>query len=151
MTDKKISLQDASRTKYQCQIHWQINQRCNFNCPYCFRRLPDDDGKNENPDCGKYSPEHIARKFDQTDSVWRIYMTGGEPLLYPHFVELAKALTRRHYIAISTNLSTANAYDLAEAVETERLTSIKANLHILQRENTPDGPKDFFRKFLYLL
>jgi len=76
-------------------------------------------------------------------------MTGGEPLLYPGYVELAKALTRGHYISVSTNLSTPNAYELAEAVESERVHSINANVHILEREKNKDGMKEYLRKFLH--
>ena len=125
-----------------------MNRRCNFNCAYCFRRLPDEDRQTEDPACGKYSAEHIAQRFDKTGKVWQIYMTGGEPLLYPGFVELAKALTHRHYLSVSTNLSTANANELAEAVEVERIL-IRANVHILEREKSKDGLKEFLRKFLH--
>jgi len=129
-------------------MHWRMNRRCNFNCAYCFRDLPDEDRQTENPACGKYSAEHIAQRFDETGKVWRIYMTGGEPLLYTGFVELAKALTRRHCISVSTNLSTANAYELAEEVESERIVPIKANLHISEREKSKNGLKEYLEKFL---
>jgi len=130
-------------------MHWQMNRLCNLNCEYCFRNSLDEDKKTEDPSCGRYGAEHITQRFDETGKVWSIYMTGGEPLLYPGFVELAKALTRRHYISVSTNLSTANAYELAETIEREHIGSIIANVHILEREKRKDGLKEYLRKFLY--
>lgn len=136
-------------TKSDCYMHWQINRLCNYECPYCFREWADESSRTEDPACGKYSVEHISQRFDETGKVWRIYMTGGEPLLYPGFVELAKALTRVHYISVSTNLSTPNAYEFAEAVESERVHSVYANVHILEREKRREGMKEYLQKFLH--
>ena len=136
-------------SKSDCYMHWWMNRRCNFDCAYCFRESADDDRRIEDPACGRYSAGHISQRFHETGNVWRIYMTGGEPLLYPGFVELARELTRRNYISVSTNLSTANAYELAETVERDRVFSISANVHILEREKIKDGIEEFLRKFLY--
>jgi MoaA/NifB/PqqE/SkfB family radical SAM enzyme len=76
-------------------------------------------------------------------------MTGGEPFLYPGFVELARLLTRAHYISVSTNLSTPNAYDFADAVEPDRVALINANLHILEREKSVNGVRKYLQKFLF--
>ena len=129
-------------------MHWHMNRRCNFNCEYCFRGQDDGDRSIEDPACARYDAEHISRSFDRTGRVWQIYMTGGEPLLYPGFVELAEALTRKHYISVSTNLSTPNAYELADAVEPARVGLIHANLHILERSKTSGSQEEFLRKFL---
>ena len=75
-------------------------------------------------------------------------MTGGEPMLYPNFVSLAGLLTRGHYISLSTNLSTANAYEFADTVAGNRVISIRANIHILEREKIKDGVKEYFANFI---
>jgi MoaA/NifB/PqqE/SkfB family radical SAM enzyme len=141
--------QEEIQAKPQFDMFWRMNRRCNFNCEYCFQQSMDEERRAEDPECGKYSAEHIAQRFGETGKVWLIRMTGGEPLLYPGFVELAKALTRGHYISVNTNLSTPNAYELADAVETKRIFSINATLHILEREKSKDGMKEYLRKFLY--
>jgi len=149
MVEKEQAGNEEIQAKSECEMLWRINRRCNFNCVYCFRQGEDKDRELEDPACGRYSAEDIARRFDETGKVWRILMTGGEPLLYPGFVELAKALTRGHYISVSTNLSTPNAYELADAVDSERVISISASIHILEREKSRDGVKEYLRKFLY--
>ncbi len=149
MAEKRQSEQEEIKTNSEHNMHWWMNRRCNFNCVYCFRKLGDGYGQTEEPASGKYSAEHIAERFDETGKVWHIYMTGGEPFLYPEFVKLAKELTRGHYISVSTNLSTSNAYELAEVVNSERVHRINANLHILEREKIKDGVKEYLRKFIY--
>jgi MoaA/NifB/PqqE/SkfB family radical SAM enzyme len=148
MVEQKQAGHEEIPAKPDCEMLWRMNRRCNFNCVYCFRSV-DEDKRTEDPACGKYSAEHIAKRFDETGKVWRIFMTGGEPLLYPGFVELAKALTRGHYISMNTNLSTPNAYELADAVESKRVHTINADIHILEREKSRDGVREYLRKFLH--
>ena len=76
-------------------------------------------------------------------------MTGGEPLMYPGFLALATLLTRSHYISVSTNLSTPNAYDFADTVKPDRVAWINANLHILEREKSVNGAREYLRKLLF--
>ena len=133
----------------ECRMYWQINRQCNFNCAYCFRESAEENQQAEDPARDTYSPEHMAGCFDQTGKVWSIYVTGGEPLLYPNFVELVQALAHQHYISISTNLSTTNAYHLADTVASNRLCRIMANAHIEQRERLKNGLTEYLRKFLY--
>jgi len=111
---------------------WKVNQRCNFRCEYCFSA-----GVNpyrEHPACGRYSPGHIAREFDRTGRSWWIFMTGGEPFLYPDFVELCRELSRNHFLTIYTNLSTTNALRFAEVIDPGRVRAINASLHVTERE-----------------
>jgi MoaA/NifB/PqqE/SkfB family radical SAM enzyme len=111
---------------------WKVNQRCNFRCEYCFSA-----GINpyrEHPGCGRYSPQHIAQSFDRTGRSWWISMTGGEPFLYPGFVQLCRELTRNHFLTIFTNLSTTNVLQFAESIDPRRVYSLNASLHIVERE-----------------
>ena len=138
------------------QVQWRLNERCNFRCAYCFREGRDQHRADEHPDCGKYSPEHIARSFDSvfapktflrqsgaktpgrknvaTGKTWRIRLTGGEPFLYPGFIALAQALTRRHRLAVNTNLSAPAVRDFAEQIAPARIHSINATLHFHEVE-----------------
>ena len=141
--------QQNGQRNFGCRLYWFMTRRCNFNCPYCFRESGSEKGMTSDSDCGKYGSEHIARRFDETGKVWHIYMTGGEPLLYPNFVSLAELLTRGHYISLSTNLSTANAFEFADNIKSGRVIFIMANIHVLERDKIKDGIKEYLRKFLY--
>lgn len=135
----------STESKYD--VAWVMNRRCNFNCEYCFGFARDK--LTEDPACARYSPSHIAQRFDETGEPWRILLSGGEPFMYPGFLELAGLLTRRHYIDVNTNLSTPNTYEFADAVKPDRVGKIHAGLHILEREKSPNGVRDYLRKFLF--
>jgi MoaA/NifB/PqqE/SkfB family radical SAM enzyme len=135
------------------QIFWHTNKLCNFRCEYCFGRgkwlrgqLP----ATEHPAVGRYSPQHIARCFDNTGSSWKIILAGGECFLYPQFVEMVQELTDNHYVAVSTNLSTSNVYEFADAIPPERVLAIGAALHITERESRSGGVGEFIKKVLLL-
>jgi len=69
---------------------WKTNRRCNLRCDYCFSSGTD--LAVEDPLCGKFSPDHIARRFDDTGQSWLIILTGGEPFLYPDVLGLCREL-----------------------------------------------------------
>jgi MoaA/NifB/PqqE/SkfB family radical SAM enzyme len=128
-------------------MSWMLNQRCNFTCEYCF--YAKEFLAVENPKVGKNSPEHIAKQFDETGQEWYIYLNGGEPFLYPKFIDLCEQLTRNHYLSINTNLSTSNCLDFAEHINPEKIYSIEASLHIQEREQR-NGLKKYLKNFLKL-
>ena len=126
-------------------MSWMINQRCNFTCEYCF--YTKEFLAVENPKVGKNSPEHIARRFDETGQEWYIYLNGGEPFLYPKFIELCEHLTQKHYLSINTNISTSNCIQFADRINPKKIYSIEASLHIEERENR-NGLKRYLKNFL---
>lgn len=92
-----MSKEDAKIT-----LGWDLCYTCNYRCPYC---------------CvwEKYSEDNLFLEVKQWGEVWdriysrygscHIYMSGGEPSVYPNFYELVKRLIQRHSVEICTNLS----------------------------------------------
>lgn len=75
------------------EIHWAITGRCNMNCPHCFMEAPR--GR-----YGEVTPEQARRavaQFDKAGAV-RVSLTGGEPLLHPHFREIVDEICGRGLI-----------------------------------------------------
>ncbi len=142
----RASLEVVGAPEYM--MGWHLNNLCNFQCEYCF--CSKDTLSREHPDCGKYSQQHIAKCFDDTGKMWRIHMSGGETFLYPRFVELAEVLTEKHYISINTNLSTPNVYEFADVIPPEKVLTINAALHIMERNKRKGGQEKYIDKFLYL-
>ncbi len=145
-----MSVQPGPAQSPEYELLWRLNQRCNYRCEYCFRDGVDDYRSAEHPDCGKYPPEHIAGAFDSTGKRWRIHMTGGEPFLYPGFVELAAALTQNHRISVNTNLSTSNVYTFGEVVPPGRVHSINATVHLEELTRRESGVDGYVDRFLFL-
>jgi MoaA/NifB/PqqE/SkfB family radical SAM enzyme len=77
-------------------------------------------------------------------------MTGGEPLLYPRFVELASLLAHRHQLSINTNLSTDNVHEFASSVPVRGVYVINATAHIQEQEKRGEGLRRFIDRALFL-
>ena len=124
---------------------WRVNSYCNYDCGYCFGRTVNKKKLwRGNPDLQK-----ILSSFDRSGLTWFILLTGGEPFFHPHFIELCQGLTRKHLIALNTNLSHRKVYDFADQIDAQRVRWIHCSVHIkeLQRLKLID---EFIRKFKYV-
>src|SRR3989338_4046204 len=88
------------------RLTWNIHYDCNYRCPYCFF-----EGQ-----WIEYKKRNIYFSVDEWMHCWEkvydrygrcfILITGGEPFMYPNFIELVERLSQVHYpINVSTNAS----------------------------------------------
>ncbi len=84
---------------------WDIHYKCNFRCPYCwfYTKWPDEGRRNIYLSPDEWM-KHWRRVYDKYGSI-RIEITGGEPFIYPNFIELIKRLSSIHRVKITTNMS----------------------------------------------
>jgi MoaA/NifB/PqqE/SkfB family radical SAM enzyme len=119
---------------YDFEFDWKLLNTCNYRCPYCF-----------------FPPEELGEKLKTYATVeeWRdafaalrltcmLHITGGEPTLYPNFVDLCAALTGRHYISLNTNLTHRSLAAFAQTVDPARVSFINASFHLEEREQRSD-------------
>lgn len=88
------------------EFHWLIHDTCNYHCPYCPRS-----GGNRAPGPRKDN----TRTAETWTAAWRrlraaygrcrVYITGGEPTLFPGFTGLVGELAGIHSVVFDTNLS----------------------------------------------
>lgn len=125
------------------EINWLINDYCNFNCVYCYP------GSKKNEFIGIRDVNKIVDGFKRTGMRWLIYISGGEPFLYPNFLELCQKLTEDHIISINSNITHSDVYRFADHVNPENVRCVHCSLHIVERErlNLVD---DFINKYKYL-
>jgi MoaA/NifB/PqqE/SkfB family radical SAM enzyme len=128
--------------KQKARCTWHLNRNCNFNCEYCYVRH----FKKDEPGHGV---ETDVKAFKSNNIDWQeISMSGGEPFIYPQFVELCKELTKFSKIIVTTNCSTKNVFDFADKIDPKKVTEIHCSVHIGQRpKNKYD---DMIDKILYL-
>ncbi len=116
--------------KYDVEADWTLLTACNYRCAYCFYSP----GKLSVPLQAHASAKQWAEGFDATGRTWLIHMTGGEPTIYPGFVDLCRNLSRNHFLSFNTNLAGNCCEAFAETIDPQRVSFIHAALHYEERE-----------------
>lgn len=111
------------------EAKWHMTMRCDFRCPYCFCMSAWADPGDEFSDI-----DRIVEGFDLLDRTCYINMTGGEPFIFPDFIELCKRLTERHYIGINTNLSSPLVHRFAQEIDPSRVLLINGSVNLRERQ-----------------
>jgi len=132
--------------KYDITAIWHLNKFCNFRCKYCFLSLEElkNPANNGSGDISK-----VIDFFDGSNLKWRVHMCGGEPFLYPKFVELCAGLTKKHYISMNTNLTSSLIGDFVKKIDPRRVRFLSCSLHISTREKL-NLKEAFIKKFKLL-
>jgi hypothetical protein len=111
------------------KFSWDIHYKCNFRCPYCwFYREWANLGKRSlylSPDEWMIHWKKIYDKYGEV----KIEIVGGEPFIYPSFIELVKKLSSIHLVKVTTNLS-GDIERFAKEINPERV-DLDLNFHIL--------------------
>ncbi len=116
-------------------IIWNMTRKCNFRCEYCY--FPHDNS----PVTRTLPVDRITDFLDATGRTWTVGMTGGEPFIYPGFVDICDALTQRHRIGVDTNLSVSSKVrEFARRIDPARVQDLYVALHIQERERIKGVP-----------
>jgi MoaA/NifB/PqqE/SkfB family radical SAM enzyme len=90
-------------------------------------------------------PVQVREFFDGTDKRWKLYLSGGEPFIYPKYIELLKELTKKHIIVVYTNLSV-SVDQLIKEINPEKVDFIYASLHLGERRKMDLSVEEFIEK-----
>lgn len=108
---------------YKNHVQWSITGRCNYNCRHCFMSAPDYHGED-------LTMEQCIRILDELAAcgIRMVSLTGGEPLVSPHFYDILDEIRKRGII-----LST--IYTNGKLVDDELLDELESrgmhpNFHI---------------------
>lgn len=122
-------------TNSQIYFIWDIHYKCNFRCPYCwfYRNWEKMEKQNVYLSVADWMV-HWKRIYDKYGQV-RVEITGGEPFLYPNFIELIRSLSSLHKVKITTNMS-GDVENFARVIDPERV-KLDMNFHILFSDLEP--------------
>lgn len=132
-------------SRYDIEADWILASTCQFRCEYCFW--------DKEALAAKLSPpagvRDLSSFFDSTSLTWLLHLTGGEPFIYPHFIELCQLLTEKHYISVNSNIDSPRVKRFAEVVNPARVDFINCGVHVQQRIER-DNADRFIANFLTL-
>jgi len=133
-----------------CFASWFLTEKCNFDCSYCSIVNPPKYKKilggvkkfiksklKSSSDYNLYEElDNVIQRFLGTGEKITFGFTGGEPLIYPHFIDICRRIAEydNFKISLDTNLSTNNIHRFIDAVPPEKVEYIYAALHVLERE-----------------
>jgi len=117
---------------YDAWLHLVISYQCNLECNYCIVEKV----KSSEIYTKTYNINISALKNTLNDSnkIYRINFTGGEPFLAPNIVEAFIELTKKHFISFNTNLTSKKVKEFSEKINPERVLNILASCHIKELE-----------------
>lgn len=121
---------------------WDISYKCNYKCAYCRVDTWRETRYISVPEWGK-----IWDKIYDNYGSTHMRFSGGEPFIYPDFMELLGVLGEKHTLNVTTNLS----FDAGELVKRAGHIAEKAQL-VISSSYHPEYHKlqDFIDKVLYL-
>jgi len=76
----------------------------------------------------------LMRTLDASKKVFKITFTGGEPFLVPNFIDVCKAITKKHYIALFSNLTSPDIKTFSDTIDPRNVLEIYGSLHIQELE-----------------
>ena len=147
-------------TKKRYFVSWHMLSKCNFSCIYCYYAVPIPGTKTYKPSKtsnsifkrlivilkpvfkqqkkpikSKEFTRRLIESLKKINKDWIIGITGGEPFLYPEFVDVCKELTKHYKIAIDTNLSLdSKVREFANNIDPKMVDYIYVSTHIQERE-----------------
>jgi len=122
---------------------WDITRECNFNCSYCC-------SPRKNSRSARISGRRLSEALGENGKNWTIHISGGEPFLYPGFIEICRELTKEFQIKVNSNLSlNSEVVEFSNSINPSRVELIETSLHIEERERL-GNLEDFIRNVLLL-
>lgn len=105
----------------EVNFQWVLHENCNYQCPYCWNHdKPQETAKETVYFSVKEWLKIWNNIYDKYGSC-KISVSGGEPSIYPSFIELVKELSRKHLLGIVTNLSFDVERFIAQQIEPKKV------------------------------
>lgn len=98
----RVAMRYINNSNAAYSVDWYMTRRCNFDCSYCAEYLHDSTSEHPSLEQMKLLVDIIEDKH-WNNVLWSL--TGGEPMIIPHFQEIVKyiALSNPVNISITTN------------------------------------------------
>jgi len=89
---------------YRVFATWNIHYACNYRCSYCHAPKPEHKGARKGVYISPAAWLDIWKGLYDRYGTWEILVSGGEPFVYPGFLDLVIELSKMHFVGACTNL-----------------------------------------------
>ena len=122
--------------RYFPAVNWAITGKCNFNCRHCFNAA------DNTPLMSEFSWEQCKSFIRQLDEcgVQNVSLTGGEPMLHPHFMDICREIDSRGMVV--DELTTNGSFITPEMLEE---LAVLGHMPIVKMSFDGVGHHDWFR------
>src|SRR5690349_16237030 len=127
----RSSAMTQARAPWELEFDWHLTNRCNFFCEYCHPQIRFVLNRKH---LNEPEPELVVRRSEEIGKTSLIHMSGGEPFMFPRFVDLCVGLTRSNYFSINSNLASEEVPEFADQVPAGRVAKIVAAIHMPERQ-----------------
>ena len=143
----RTSAMTQAPAPWDWEFDWHLTNRCNFYCEYCHPQIRHVLNRKhlDEPDA-----DLVVRRFNDLERVCLVHMSGGEPFMFPSFVELCEGLAKGHFISINTNLASDGVAEFVRRVPAERVITIVAAIHMPERQRLGHELEAYARNYLAL-
>jgi MoaA/NifB/PqqE/SkfB family radical SAM enzyme len=87
---------------YKVFFTWEVTYECNYKCSYCHAPKPNNPNTRKTLYPGTEQWLKIWDKIYDDYGETEIVISGGEPFIYPNFVELMIDISKKHIIEFCT-------------------------------------------------
>jgi molybdenum cofactor biosynthesis enzyme MoaA len=132
---KRVAMRYIDNSRAAYSVDWYMTKRCNFSCSYCAEYLHDNYSESPSLEKMKLLVDIIGQKH-YNNVLWSL--TGGEPMVIPHFQEILKYIAKSDPVNIS--ITTNGSVPLKKYIEAYEngLDNITLSMHFEHIENRID-------------
>ena len=147
-----------NKLKYEFILNWNLTLNCNLSCNYCNAKIHPNTllGRFQSTRIGIFltnmiwkhliknikhmkPPEtidiqKILSLLTQVKKPIKIKLLGGEPFLFPNFIEICKELSKVHYLGLESNFTSNRIKSFCDTINPDRVDLIRASFHIEELE-----------------
>lgn len=138
---------DSFLTSHSFTLQWHITQACDLHCRHCYDRSA---RSTMTLDQGIRILDDVRRFCRSRHVMKAVSFTGGNPFLYPHFLELYRAASERGFsIGILGNPT--EREKIEQLISIQKPTHFQVSLEGLQEQNDFIRGKGHFKRVLAFL
>lgn len=105
--EEAVAVETAFSPPPHIRVQWDIGRRCNYNCSYCWPDVHSSTEPFKSHELLKKAADSLLDRLDPT-KVILFQFGGGEPTIYPKFLELIQYLNSRGHRCVVTSNGSRN-------------------------------------------